>query len=60
MMENTCLNLFHLLKNDCDTENKLHQKEKEIYDKNAAARYNEINTLNNEIKYIELYYLKYR
>ena len=53
-MGNNCLNIMHLLKNDYDTENKLLLKEKERYDKIIAEMNNEINTLNNKIKYDKL------
>ena len=46
-------------KNYYDTENKLLLKEKGLNDKTAAKRNNEINTLNNKIKYDKLtYYFK--
>ena len=46
-------------KNYYDTENKLLLKEKELNDKTADKRNNEINTLNNKIKYDKLtYYFK--
>ena len=50
---------FNPLKNYYDTENKLLLKEKELHDKTAAKRNNEINTLNNKTKYDKLtYYFK--
>ena len=55
-MENNWLNLMHLLKKDYDTENTLLLKEKEIYNKMVAERNNEVNTLNNTIKYDKLTY----
>ena len=43
-------------KNDYDTENKLFLKKKELYDKFVNEKNNEINTLNNKIKYDKLTY----
>ena len=55
-MGNNWLNLMHLFKTNHDTENKLLLTEKGIYDKIVAERKNEINILNDEIKYGELTY----
>ena len=55
-MENNWLDLRHLTKNDYETENKLFLNEKEMYDKIDVERSNEINTLNNKIKYDKLTY----
>ena len=48
---------MHLLKKYY-TENKLLLKEKLIYEKLVAERNNEINTLNNKIKYELTYYFE--
>ena len=42
-------------RNDYDIENKLLLKEKEIYEKIAAERKNEMSTLNNKTEYDKLY-----
>ena len=52
---------MYLLKRSQGTGNKLLLKEKEIFDKIVAERNNEINTLNNKLKYDKLtYYFKYQ